>query len=107
VLLPPSQIAIKDDESRQEGKLNRKLVVMLKIVVFAPIPSARQEIAVSAKPGFAPERPGGVAQIGGEILQPAELPDVMRIFGNPHLWAEFTLRAREGLLMPNAHLLQL
>ena len=47
-----SQIAIKDDESRQEGKLNRKLVVMLKIVVFAPIPSARQQIAVKAKPGL-------------------------------------------------------
>ena len=51
-LLPPSQIAIKDDASRQDGKLNRKLVVMLKIVVFTPIPRARQKIAVSAKAGL-------------------------------------------------------
>jgi hypothetical protein len=41
VLSPPSQIAIKDDESRQQSKLNRKLVVMLKSVVFAPIRSRR------------------------------------------------------------------
>jgi hypothetical protein len=51
-LLPPSPIAIKDAASRTEGTLNRKLVVMLKMVVFAPIPSARQKIAVSAKPGL-------------------------------------------------------
>ena len=45
-------MAMMDDASRQEGQLNRKLVVTLKMVVLAPIPSIRQKIAVSAKPGF-------------------------------------------------------
>jgi hypothetical protein len=33
-------MAMSEAESRQEGRLNRKLVVMLKMVTFAPMPSA-------------------------------------------------------------------
>jgi hypothetical protein len=45
-------MAISEAESRQEGRLNRKLVVMLKMVTLAPMPSARQKIPVRANAGF-------------------------------------------------------
>jgi hypothetical protein len=47
-LFLPSQMAIIGALSRAEGSLNERLVVRLKIVMFAPIPSARQNMAVAA-----------------------------------------------------------
>ena len=57
-LLPPMRIATRVPGFRLEGSLKRNSMVRLKIVVFAPIPSANEKIPAAANPGFRPSARG-------------------------------------------------
>jgi hypothetical protein len=68
-------------------------MVRLNIVVFAPIPSASENIRRRREPRIPPKRPQRIAQIRTEIHQPAHLPRRPCVFAHSHYRAEFPPRS--------------
>ena len=48
----------------------------------------------------------GVDEVGGEIVEPAELPDAGGVFGGFHAGTEFALRGGQGVGLRDALLLE-